>query len=242
MLTPVPLTVKFRTGVAHNKPNAHKLIPKFATEWGASAMTLHGRSRQQRYSKMANWDYVRECVDVLRESCAEANMPTVPIYGNGDCFSAQSYYEEKERSGVDGVMVARGALIKPWIFTEIAERREWDISATERLEGIRKFAEYGLSHWGSDTMGINTTRRFLCEALSFQCRYIPIGLLERMPPMLNERPPAFRGRSELETLLSSPYVGDWIKISEMFLGPAGENFSFVPKHKSSSYGNEESQG
>ena len=60
------------------------------------------------------------------------------MFGNGDCFSAQSYYDEMEGAGVDGVMVARGALIKPWIFTEIKERREWDISATERLEGIRK--------------------------------------------------------------------------------------------------------
>jgi tRNA-dihydrouridine synthase len=63
------------------------------------------------------------------------------MFGNGDCFSAQQYYEEMEGAGVDGVMVARGALIKPWIFTEIQERREWDISATERLEGIRKVSD-----------------------------------------------------------------------------------------------------
>ena len=99
---------------------------------------LHGRSRQQRYSKLADWDYIKQCATTLRESLDEANLPPVPIFGNGDCFSAQGYYEEKEASGVDGVMIARGALIKPWIFTEIAERREWDISATERLEGIRK--------------------------------------------------------------------------------------------------------
>lgn len=65
-------------------------------------------------------------------------MPAPPIFGNGDCFSAQSYYEEIDNAGVDGIMVARGALIKPWIFTEIKEKREWDISAVERLEGLRK--------------------------------------------------------------------------------------------------------
>lgn len=90
-------------------------------------------------------------------------------------------------------------------------------------------------------MGVNTTRRFLCEALSFQSRYIPIGLLERMPPMMNERPPQYRGRNELETLLSSSNVTDWVKISEMFLGPVDASFNFTPKHKSSAHG-EEAQG
>ncbi|WWC85178.1 uncharacterized protein L201_000035 [Kwoniella dendrophila CBS 6074] len=238
----IPLTVKFRTGIANNKPNAHKLIPKFVTQWGAGALTIHGRSRTQRYSRLADWDYIKTCADTLRESLADANLPPVPIFGNGDCFSSQGYYEEMEKSGVDGVMVARGALIKPWIFTEIKERREWDISATERLEGIRKYAEFGLSHWGSDTQGVNTTRRFLCEALSFQCRYVPIGLLERLPGKLNERPPAYKGRNELETLLSSPFVNDWIKISELFLGKVDDAFNFIPKHKSNAYGGEEAQG
>lgn len=85
-----------------------------------------------------NWAYIKECVETLHASAEEKGLPAPPMFGNGDCFSAQQYYEEMEASGVDGIMVARGALIKPWIFTEIKERREWDISATERLEGIRK--------------------------------------------------------------------------------------------------------
>ena len=110
----------------------------------AAALTgpqLHGRSRQQRYSKLADWAYIKQCATTLRESLSDAGLPPVPMFGNGDCFSAQQYYEEMEGAGVDGVMVARGALIKPWIFTEIKERREWDISATERLEGIRKVSQ-----------------------------------------------------------------------------------------------------
>ncbi|KAJ6483336.1 hypothetical protein C8R45DRAFT_1001123 [Mycena sanguinolenta] len=235
----IPVTVKLRTGVKDGKNTAHKLMPRLASEFGAGCITLHGRTRQQRYTKLADWAYIKECVDAMRAREADEDLPRVPIFGGGDCFSSQDYWSCVEQSGVDGVMVARGALIKPWIFTEIKEHREWDISARERLEGIRKYAEFGLTHFGTDTAGVNVTRRYLCEALSFQYRYVPLGILEYLPGRINDRAPAFRGRDELETLLASGDSRDWVRISEMFLGPAPELWSFTPKHKSNAY---ESQG
>ncbi|KAH8620467.1 hypothetical protein ERJ75_000057100 [Trypanosoma vivax] len=100
---------------------------------------------------------------------------------------------------------------------------------------LRRFCDFGLSHWGSDERGILTTRRFLCEWLSFLCRYVPVGLLERLPQRINERPPHYEGRNELETLMASDNAADWIRISEMLLGPAGGKFRFTPKHRSNSY-------
>ncbi|PPQ71388.1 hypothetical protein CVT24_012219 [Panaeolus cyanescens] len=238
----IPLTVKLRTGVKDGKNTAHKLMPRVAPEFGVSAMTLHGRTRQQRYTRLADWDYIKQCVAAVREREEAEDLAPIPIFGGGDCFSSQDYWEKVNNYDVDGVMIGRGALIKPWIFTEIKERREWDISSKERLELIGEFAEYGLNHFGSDTTGVNATRRYLCEALSFQYRYVPIGLLETLPARINDRAPAFRGRNELETLLASPDSQDWVKISEMFLGPAPETWSFTPKHKSNAYGSEEGQG
>ncbi|KAF5384202.1 hypothetical protein D9615_003375 [Tricholomella constricta] len=238
----IPVTVKLRTGVKDGRNTAHKLMPRAAAEWGAGCITLHGRTRQQRYTRLADWDYIKECVDAVRAKEAEDDLPPIPIFGGGDCYSSEDYWSNVEKTGVDGVMLARGALIKPWIFTEVKEHREWDISARERLDIIRTYAEYGINHFGSDTTGVNTTRRYLCEALSFQYRYVPIGLLERLPGRINDRAPVFRGRDELETLLASPDSKDWVKISEMFLGPAPESWTFMPKHKSNAYGSEESQG
>ncbi|KAF9075322.1 zinc finger dihydrouridine synthase [Rhodocollybia butyracea] len=240
----IPVTIKLRTGVKDGKNTAEKLMIRAVgggdeRGWGVGCITLHGRTRQQRYTKLADWNYIRQCVDAVRAKEADEDLPSIPIFGNGDCFSSQDYHSAVEQYHVDGVMVGRGGLIKPWIFTEIKERREWDISSRERLEGIRKLAEFGLNHFGTDTAGVNTTRRYLCEALSFQYRYVPIGLLEVLPGKINDRAPRFRGRNELETLLASPHSGDWVKISEMFLGPAPEAFVFVPKHKSNSY---EAQG
>ncbi|KAG1807502.1 zinc finger dihydrouridine synthase [Suillus subaureus] len=237
----IPVTIKLRTGVKDGRNNAHKIMPRAATEWGIGCITLHGRTRQQRYTKLADWEYIKQCVDAVRAQEADEGLSPIPIFGGGDCFSSHDYWTNVSSTGVDGVMIGRGALIKPWIFTEVKEHREWDISSRERLQLIGKFTEFGLSHFGTDTTGVNTTRRFLCEALSFQYRYVPIGLLERLPAKINDRAPTFKGRDELETLLASPNSQDWVKISEMFLGPAPESWSFTPKHKSNSHG-EESQG
>lgn len=77
---------------------------------------------------------------------------------------------------------------------------------------LRDYVRFGLEHWGSDFQGVETTRRFLLEFLSFTYRYIPAGLLEVLPQRINERPLPFVGRNDLETLMASPEPDDWIKI------------------------------
>ncbi|CAG10807.1 unnamed protein product [Tetraodon nigroviridis] len=220
----VPLTVKIRTGVQEKTNIAHKLIPEMK-KWGVSMITLHGRSREQRYTKLADWDYI--------STCSKLASP-VPLFGNGDILSYEDAMMAKE-TGVSGIMIARGALIKPWIFTEIKEKRHWDISSGERLDILRDFTNFGLEHWGSDTRGVEKTRSFMLEWLSFMCRYIPVGLLERVPQKINERPPYYLGRDYLESLMASQNVGDWVRISEMLLGPVPKNFNFLPKHKANAY-------
>ncbi|XP_038044360.1 tRNA-dihydrouridine(47) synthase [NAD(P)(+)]-like [Patiria miniata] len=221
----VPVTVKMRTGISEKHNIAHKLIPKIY-DWGASLVTLHGRSREQRYTRTADWSYIRECVEIAKPH---------PLIGNGDILSFEDVTAHLENSGAAGVMIARGALIKPWVFTEIKEQRHWDISANERLGILRDYTNYGLEHWGSDTEGVEKTRRFLLEWLSFLHRYIPVGILERLPQKIQQRPPYYMGRNDLETLMSSTNCADWVKISEMLLGPVPDSFQFLPKHKANSY-------
>ncbi|GAB6021184.1 tRNA-dihydrouridine(47) synthase [NAD(P)(+)]-like protein [Chamberlinius hualienensis] len=221
----VPLSVKLRTGIYEDKKTAHELIPKLR-DWGVDLVNIHGRSREQRYTKVADWNYI--------DICAKAALP-MPLFGCGDILSYEDLDYQLQTSSVSGVLLARGALIKPWIFTELKEKRHWDISSSERFDILKEYVNYGLEHWGSDDQGVENTRRFLLEWLSFLYRYVPVGVLERVPQKINERPPYYRGRDDMETLLASPSCGDWIKISEMLLGKVPSDFTFLPKHKANSY-------
>jgi tRNA-dihydrouridine synthase 3 len=239
----VPITVKIRMGTKDKKPTAEALCQRLilgghdAQEQGegpsgVAAITLHGRSRQQRYSRSADWDYIGECAslvsnlekasaevaDTVREPDARDLSSSVksnglPYFcGNGDILSHVDYNNAIQHAGIDSAMIARGALIKPWIFEEIQSQQYLDKSASERLGYIEQFVRNGLEYWGSDEIGVGNTRRFLLEWLSFSCRYIPVGILEHLPPKFGDRPPAYRGRSDMETLLSSANYKDWIKI------------------------------
>lgn len=222
----IPFTIKTRTGIYLDKPIAHNLMPKFR-DWGVAMINIHGRSREQRYTKLADWAYI--------EKCAQAANP-VPVYGAGDILSFFDINRLRNTySTIAGVSIGRGALIKPWIFQEIKEEKLIDISSAERLDILKKYAKYGLEHWGSDTRGVETTRRFMLEWISFLHRYIPVGILEHPPQKMNERPPFYRGRDEMETLMASSNCADWIKISELILGKVPDGFHFLPKHKANSW-------
>lgn len=194
-----PITCKIRMGTRDKAPTAQKLVERLIlgahnqTDGhivsGVAAITLHGRSRQQRYTRDANWEYIADTAALIKElntraddvadTAREADDRDLPggkkkvfFLGNGDVYSASHYDAHIKHAGVDGVMVARGALIKPWIFEEIQAGQDLDPSSSQRLEYIKMFCKNGLEAWGSDEIGVGQTRRFLLEWLSFACRCV----------------------------------------------------------------------
>lgn len=65
-------------------------------------VTVHGRSRQQRYTKLADWNYIYDC---------KKASDSMPVFGNGDVLSWEEYYQHSEQEGLDGVLLARGPLV-----------------------------------------------------------------------------------------------------------------------------------
>ena len=106
---PVPVTVKFRKGWDAQSVNAVEFA-KMAEQSGAAAVTVHGRTRQQMYAPSADWQILKAVKEAV----------SIPVIGNGDVDSAESAVRMYDQTGVDLVMIGRGALGNPYLFTQIA--------------------------------------------------------------------------------------------------------------------------
>lgn len=104
----IPVTVKFRKGWDENSINAVEFAV-MAEESGASALSIHGRTRSQMYQGSADWDIIRRVKDAVH----------IPVMGNGDIFSPEAARRMLDETGCDGILVARGAMGNPWIFKRI---------------------------------------------------------------------------------------------------------------------------
>lgn len=185
----VPVTVKIRLGWNDRMRN-YLDVARAAADAGADAITVHGRTREARYRLAADWNAIAEVA---------AAVP-VPVVGNGDLLFPHEIHEARARAGVAGVMVARGALIKPWIFREAAEGYR-DLSADERLAIYRRYVELALEHWGGDEFGRARAREFVLWHLGFWCRYAP-QRPDGTWPTMQQRESASEPRSPLEALLA----------------------------------------
>lgn len=159
----IPVTVKIRLGPNDDQLNFVELA-RIAESEGANAIAMHARTRQQRYSKAADWEKLAELKAAVK----------IPVIGNGDLLTHWEAKERWEKSGVDALMTARGALIKPWIFKEIKEGRSIELDAGERLALLRRYVELAREHFGDDDHGRERIREFLVWHLDFLCRYRPL--------------------------------------------------------------------
>ena len=114
----VPVTVKIRSGWDSNSINAVE-IAKICEENGASAITVHGRTRAQGYSGKADWGIIKQVVDAVN----------IPVIGNGDVVSCYDAKRMLDETGCNAVMIGRGLLGNPWLIKECVEYLTTGVSA-----------------------------------------------------------------------------------------------------------------
>ena len=129
---PIPVTVKIRSGWDENSINAVE-IAKVIEKAGASAITVHPRTRKQGYSGNADWNIIKKVKESVK----------IPVIGNGDiktCYDAKRMLDE---TNCDAIMIGRGVLGNPWLIKECVEYLESGIepkemSIKEKIDMIKR--------------------------------------------------------------------------------------------------------
>lgn len=130
--TQVPITVKIRTGVSEERINALEVAGKIERA-GASALAIHGRTQRQGYSGKADWKLIGEVKRSVK----------IPVIGNGDVFTPEDFKRVMDESGVDYIMLARGAIGNPHLFTQINDYLSTgEYRALANVEQMGLFDEY----------------------------------------------------------------------------------------------------
>lgn len=106
----IPLTIKIRAGYSESTINAIETA-KLAEDCGVEHIALHGRTKEQGYRGLADWDLVRAIKEVVK----------VPVSGSGDVTTIQQAFDRFRDTGCDGVLIGRGAMANPWIFRQIED-------------------------------------------------------------------------------------------------------------------------
>ncbi|MFO7656890.1 MAG: tRNA dihydrouridine synthase DusB [Bacteroidales bacterium] len=156
--TTIPVTVKTRLGWDENSKNIVEIAERLQ-DTGIKAITIHGRTREQLYKGAADWTLIG----------AVKNNPRmkIPVIGNGDIVSPLSARDAFDKYGVDGIMIGRGAVGRPWIFKEIrhfldtGEEME-PLTVHEKTELARLHLKKSLEIKG-EPRGIYEMRRHYCH-------------------------------------------------------------------------------
>ncbi len=148
----VPVTVKMRSGWDDNNINAVELA-KRCEDAGAAAITVHGRTKVQMYAPPVNTDIIRQVKQEV----------SIPVIGNGDVVDGISAARLMEETGCDMVMVGRGALGRPWVFSQINAYLDHEVllpdpPVIERMRVMLKHIE-ALCEYKGERVGIREARK-----------------------------------------------------------------------------------
>ena len=154
-----PITIKIRKGFNDSSINAVEMA-KIAEANGASAIAVHGRTREQYYSGQADWDIIRQVKEAVK----------IPVIGNGDITSPETAKSMLEETGCDGIMIGRAARGNPWIFKRVSHYLDTGEilplpSTDEVLDMILRHAKMLIDFKGEYT-GIREMRTHICFYVS----------------------------------------------------------------------------